>query len=194
MHAREWQDELSVKGYVYFSDLVSLDGVKNLLSWAKVQESEDRFDPAGIGKGVRKRISEDHRRDEILWVKDWTLPPLKEFHDNLSYLFVELRRGLFLPLKRFEGHVAHYPKDSFYVKHIDRHKVQPHRLMTAVFYLSDMNPGEGGELVLHLPEGKQTIHPQAGSMILFQSEIPHEVQITHKDRWSLTCWFRDDVL
>ena len=190
-----WIDDLSYKGYAQFQNLFPKEAALDLLRWAQDLKEKEFFRQAEVGKGIRKQTIEELRSDEIYWVEDWSGEVFVPYRDVLLKIQEKLRRDLFLPVKRFEGHIAHYEAGSFYVRHVDRHKVQPHRLISSVLYLSDLLEGEGGELILY-PLGKEpvVIRPHLGNVVLFQSQIPHEVKATKKSRWSLTSWFRDDVL
>lgn len=195
LKSNEMAEGLSSKGWWLSKELVSDLICESLLSSAKEQAKMNRFKQARIGKGIKKRLVKDIRKDEIFWVEDWDGSAFKGYKEILDALIECLRRELFLPIKRFEGHLAHYRPNGFYIKHVDRHSVQPHRLMTCVLYLNDVPPGQGGELVLYKGDDILTvIQPQKGQLVLFDSATPHEVKSTAISRWSLTCWMRDDVL
>lgn len=188
-------EALSEKGWWLSPDLVSDSLCDSLLQAAKEQARRDRFKQAGIGKGVRKRVVKNIRKDEIFWIEDWSVSAFEGYKGVLDFLLESLKRELFLPIKRFEGHLAHYRAGGFYLRHEDRHSVQPHRLITCVLYLNDVQEGHGGELILYNGEEILTvIQPRRKHLVLFDSSIPHEVKATKVPRWSLTCWMRDDVL
>lgn len=114
---------------------------------------------------------------------------------------------LFLPEKCM---LAHYPEGAKYVRHADVSVAVPHRRVTAIMYLNpEWAQGDGGELVLHPPpheasfasvddrqaplnEPSFVVEPIAGRLLLFRSEIEHEVLSTRKSRWAITTWFSID--
>jgi len=184
---------LAEKGFWISDDLVPPDVCKALLKAAQEKFREDEFRRARVGKGLKKKRVENIRKDQIYWVEDWAAPPFSFYAALLEELRLEGRRELYLPLKRFEGHLAHYETGAFYVRHVDRHQIEPHRLLSTVLYLNDVS--SGGELLLY--KGQKpllTLKPKQGRFIVFNSELPHEVVRTEEPRWTLTCWMRDDVL
>ena len=110
-----------------------------------------------------------------------------------------LNRELFLGLFEYECHYAYYDVGAFYAKHLDAFKHNPNRIVSTVLYLNpNWKPGDGGELRLFAPQGTEecdrplmTIRPEYGTLVAFLSEdIPHEVVISHKPRYSIAGWFR----
>src|SRR5690606_40913567 len=79
-----------------------------------------------------------------------------------------------------------------YSRHLDRFKDNPLRTVSVVLYLnSQWQPGDGGELRLHLPEGSVDVAPRAGTLAVFMSDsILHEVLPARRQRASLVGWFR----
>lgn len=194
-HWEEMAHSLAAKKWWTHDGVVSLSVCELLLKQAQTLAKESRFRKARIGKGIQKKLVMEIRRDEIYWIEDWDSCHFSSYGEILESIKQALRFHLFLPIKRFEGHLAFYRKGAFYLKHIDRHSVQPHRLITCVLYLNDVSPEKGGELVLYGPSQEQTfIHPKKGRLVVFDSEMSHEVKTTQQNRWSLTSWMREDVL
>jgi SM-20-related protein len=97
-----------------------------------------------------------------------------------------------LGLKDFECHFAIYPENTFYKKHIDRFQQNAHRVLSFVLYLNEnWQKGDGGELGIYPDKEEHIVEPVAGRLILFRSEILHEVLLSHKERISLTGWMLD---
>src|SRR5690554_1726629 len=72
----------------------------------------------------------------------------------MARLRLILNRTLLLGLDNYETHYALYPPGAGYSRHLDRFKDNPLRTVSVVLYLnSQWQPGDGGELRLHLPEG-----------------------------------------
>ena len=105
---------------------------------------------------------------------------------------IEATDLVYFGLRDFECHLAKYPPGTFYKKHLDRFEQDSSRGFTFIFYLhSDWTEADGGELVLYHKDGRilETIIPRPGSFMCFlPGEFPHEVRISHKERWSLTGW------
>jgi SM-20-related protein len=53
-------------------------------------------------------------------------------------------------------------------------------------------PENGGELKLYLENGEElTIEPRAGTLVVFESHMEHEVLMSHADRYSITGWLKN---
>ncbi|MCB0379146.1 MAG: 2OG-Fe(II) oxygenase [Bdellovibrionales bacterium] len=165
-----------------------------LLKWAVGWEMQGLFHEASIGKGAFKNQQSQVRSDQIAWIDPEDQPYYKIVDDLFGGLLELARSQLFLPVKRFECHFAKYEEGNLYQRHKDRHKHNPSRLLTAVLYLSSLLPDEGGTLVLYHGNGESSkIHPQQGTLVVFDSGLEHEVELAKKNRWSLTGWLRDDI-
>ncbi len=186
---------LASKGYVVLESVLPDAVISQLLQDARLSYQEGHFRPGRVGRGAKKARHLSVRGDQIHWIADWSNPPLDKVESLFEAIQDQLRSFLFLPIKRFESHFAFYPQGTHYQRHKDRHKWNPSRLISCVIYLSPWPDQGGGELVLY-PSQKDPvlIEPRAGSMILFLSELEHEVRPTQAERWSLTAWFRDDLL
>ena len=149
--------------------------------------------PAAIGRGGEQQVLPDIRGDHIRWLDD--CPPnaaRSAYIDAMSRLRHMLNRTLLLGLDSYEAHYALYPQGAGYRKHLDRFKDNPLRTVSVVLYLnSQWQPGDGGELRLHLPGGAVDVAPRAGTLAVFMSDsIVHEVLPAWRDRASLVGWFR----
>lgn len=172
----------------HFLDLNVCD---RLVHFGKARQ--DEFRSAQVGRGFHKREIKEIRRDHIYWIDHWNTPELELIQSKLSNLALAFKKQM-LPIKRFESHLALYRPGDFYIRHRDQHKTSPHRLITAVMYLSRWEKKNEGELVIYLDtENKKIVEPQKGRLVLFESQLEHEVLTTESERWSLTTWFRDDL-
>lgn len=192
-----WEEALETlakKGFVVCPNTLSPQVTQLLRKRAQREHQEGTFRPARIGQGAMKQEKQQLRNDHIRWIENWQADDLKATHAQLEDLHTQLRQFLFLPIKRFESHLAYYEPGSFYVRHRDRHRYHPSRLITAVLYLNTLSPEDGGELCLYTEEGEVRITPQEGQLCLFLSETEHEVLPTQAPRWTLTTWFRDDIV
>lgn len=184
---------------------------KDLISIQDYYESRlHEFSPAGIGKAQHKSVQPEIRSDKNLWVDNLD-PNLNAYFDKIEVFKNIFRSKFFLPVYEHETQMAHYSPGSFYAKHKDRHQRSQSRLVTSVFYLnSNWDSAYGGQLVVYPFD--QTKHnvtnetsskiisksinetivvdPLANRLVLFLSELEHEVLVTTSSRKSLTTWFR----
>ncbi|SNY57312.1 SM-20-related protein [Arsukibacterium tuosuense] len=155
---------------------------------------EARYDatltPAGVGRARDHTLNRQIRRDKTHWF-DGNSEAQQHYLQLMQQLQLQLNRQFFLGLFDFECHFACYQHGDFYQKHFDAFSGRSNRVLTTVSYLNDVN--NGGELVLYGPEDTilSCIKPQAGSLVLFESErFAHEVLSAVDDRYSIAGWFR----
>ncbi len=153
----------------------------------------DGLTPAAVGPAGEALVISSIRGDYTRWLED--CPPTMAgaaFLQIMDDLRVSLNRSLFIGLDSFETHFALYPPGAGYSKHLDRFKSSPLRQVSVVAYLNQAwRPGDGGELRLHLEDGKRDIAPRGGTLAVFMSDsIVHEVLAANKERASLVGWFR----
>ncbi len=136
------------------------------------------------------------RSDRILWL-DTTQNDLSAAEQNiLTYLteIQELLRDYFrVGLSQIECHYSHYQRGQFYTTHQDTTLLNNKRLFSFVIYLNEeWTTLDGGALVGYNQDDSELFRllPISGQMIVFKSDLLHEVQITNRDRYSLTGWFR----
>lgn len=184
-------DELATDQFWLASDVFSLDTYSSLV--AAFDKKRPALRLARIGKGHLKNKIPEIRNDYITWL-DASEVHFEPAWKLLDIIFRDLKKELFLPVKRYEVQLALYPPKHFYKRHVDRHKTFPARLITMVFYFNDWQLGDEGELVIYGKDNAKTmIQPKANSLVVFVSDLEHEVLPTKKDRKSLTAWFRDDI-
>lgn len=153
-----------------------------------------RYQKAGIGRETDFSVDPDIRRGALAWIDDTTAAGAEWLHWMTS-LQAYLNARLFLGLFSFESHFAHYSIGDFYQKHQDAFSGERNRILSIVFYLNkDWVSADAGELILFTgTDGQQpiTVTPQFSTMVVFLSEeIPHEVLMTTRDRYSIAGWFR----
>lgn len=166
--------------------------LKSIVSLLNDKKSSLR--PAQIGRGDEKSLKLEIRSDSMLWLSNED-SGFKDLWSLLDRLLEKFRGELFMPVKRYEAQVALYKKGDFYKRHVDRHKNSQERLITMVLYFNDWKDGDGGEFVLYKPETQEIkIEPKLNRMVLFFSELEHEVLPANKERKSLAIWFRSDIL
>ena len=185
--------ELSERGYAQLVTTETERLADSILDICK--SSFSRFTPAKIGAGVGKVRSEEIRRDKTLWIEEVELAQAPHIDQLFSDLLAMARENLYLPVKRYECHFSFYSNDDFYLRHRDRHKGSKNRLLTFLFYLNTLGENEGGRLSLYLNSNETIdVKPLKGNLLIFDSEIEHEVHVCHADRWAISGWLRDDEL
>jgi SM-20-related protein len=153
----------------------------------------DRYATAGIGREHGHRVAPDIRGDSIFWVDDgYRSAAMAAYRLVVEELRLTLNRELFLGLESFEIMFARYADGAHYARHVDRFSDLALRTISCILYLNEgWAPGDGGELLLHLPDGCREVAPRAGTWVIFRSElIEHEVRSALRERYSLTGWFR----
>jgi SM-20-related protein len=155
------------------------------------------FRHAGVGRGAQREVRPEVRADRVCW-----LDPLactlaqSRYLAALEELRQALNAALFLGLFDFEAHLAVYPPGTYYRKHLDQFAGIGSRCVTCVLYLNrDWQDTDGGRLRLYTapddPAHYEDIPPQGGTLVTFLSaRFLHEVLPAHRDRYSITGWFR----
>ena len=186
-------DHLAEKGFFIWDDFITKDEVSNLINTIKQDKAAGEFKKAGIGKQVLHQVDSSIRGDYIEWVdRQHPAPVVQKFINKMDELRTYINQTCYLGLKDFECHFAIYPEKTFYKKHIDRFQQNAHRVLSFVLYLNEnWQKGDGGELGIYPDKEEHIVEPIAGRLILFRSEILHEVLLSHKERISLTGWMLD---
>jgi SM-20-related protein len=187
-----WASRILIShGFGWLDDFVSPDQARELRSIADRGLAAGDFHVAGIGRG---EVNLEIRSDFICWLDpDETLGPVGEVLGRYRSLLPAINSTCFLGLKSLEPMLAVYPPGAHYLRHRDRFREKPHRVVSIVLYLNEQwSERDGGELVL-FPEnaGEVVIHPAPGRLAIFLSELEHEVRPTEVARYSLTTWLLD---
>ena len=152
------------------------------------------FKPAGIGRQNNLQLNTQIRTDTTLWL-DGESVQQQVYLQCMEQLRVGLNRRLFMGLFDFECHFSHYAEGDFYQRHIDAFKGRSNRILSTVFYLNESwHKNDGGELLLYADEQTSpllVVPPLFNSGIIFLSDVfPHEVLVSHNDRYSIAGWYR----
>ena len=166
------------------------------LSTALAQQAlaySDALQPAGIGRQQLHRHKAAIRGDSTRWINPAT-PAQRHWLNWAAALQQTINRQLFLGLREFESHFAHYPVGAAYQRHYDTFSGPTNRKLSLLTYLNQNWPATaGGELVLYAGDNDTTgqrVLPQAGTVVVFLSaDFPHEVLPATQGRWSIAGWF-----
>lgn len=181
-------DELTADGWTVI-DQVYTD--KALLA-LQAESGFIEYRTAALSSGVR--ISHI-RGDNIRWIT-------KDFFAGFYYLqsindlASLLNRCLFAGIRHSEAHYACYPSGFGYQWHSDNPAGRDERVISAVFYLNDdWGIEDGGALEVIDNHGvHHEVMPMANRLVIFDSNIRHQVQIAHRQRYSIATWMRRDGL
>lgn len=191
-------DSLAINSYAIIDNFLSDKEALDCLAVLIENKEQGNFKKAGIGTSNQFQINNKIRGDEIKWLDEANLSEANQVYlSQIQAMMRFFNRTLFLSLKDFECHFAHYPTGTFYKRHIDLLKLSDHRKLSFVFYLNpNWQVGDGGELLLYIDEdgAEKTIsvNPLLGRLVIFRSEhIEHEVALANKSRYSITGWMLD---
>lgn len=147
----------------------------------------NNFREAAIQSGVMSKIRSDH----ILWINS-DLDNAQMHLQTLERLSYALNQSLYLGLKEVEAHFACYNAGEYYALHRDNPQQKNDRVISTVYYLhQDWQHDWGGELRLQDKNTQwHTILPQSNRLVLFQSDLLHEVLAAKQQRLSITAWLR----
>lgn len=181
-------DKLADDGWTIIDNIFATKALLALQAESGFIDYRDAQLTAGI------RIS-DIRGDRIRWIT-------KDFFAGFYYLqsinalASLLNRTLFAGIRHSEAHYACYPVGFGYQWHSDNPAGRDERVISAVFYLNDdWTADDGGALEIVDNHGiHHTVMPVANRLIIFDSDLQHQVQIAHRQRYSIATWMRRDGL
>lgn len=186
---------LEERGWFFQENFVTDEFCKLLLNNYFNQNERKLFGEAKIGI---KNSNITIRNGSVLWVDDWNSDSaLEQLNLMFSDMMNSLNNYFRLSMKSFESQFSIYNQGGFYKCHLDQHSQTKHRQISCCLYLNDCI--EGGELVIFKRRSKEkvdkVIKPLRGSIVLFFSaDIYHKVNNVNNSRYSITTWFRDDVI
>ena len=179
-------DTLVTIGFLYLDGVFSTTDVIALQSESGFIEYRD----ATLAYG--QRLSHI-RGDKIRWI-DKNSPAGMAYLQTIDKLAHYFNRYLFAGIRHCEAHYACYPSGFGYGWHTDNPKGRDERVISAVFYLNDdWQVNDGGALQIIDKQGNShEILPKANRLIIFDSNLRHQVQIAHRQRYSIATWLRRD--
>ncbi|SDB97218.1 2OG-Fe(II) oxygenase [Acinetobacter boissieri] len=149
----------------------------------------NEFRAAGIQNGVVSHIRSDH----ILWLDDAQVLA-QQHRANLLALGKVFNQAFFMGINHVEAHFARYGIGEAYALHRDNPQQKNDRIISTVFYMHNAwQDNWGGELRLQdKHDAWHVIIPKPNRMVIFDSNLLHEVQISKQQRLSITAWLRHD--
>lgn len=192
----QWDpDFFEQHGYCVIDEAIPVEDVAEIRQTISALMEAEAMKRAGIGKEGTFELDNAKRGDFIKWIDPENAENgTKRYLDLIDSLIQSLNREFYMGVRDFECHYTQYPEGTRYMVHSDRHKHGSHRIVSFVFYLNEnWQKSDGGELIVYLENGdKMELLPQAGRLILFRSELLHEVLVTHRVRQSITGWMLDE--
>lgn len=180
-------NDLDQHGFSIIDDIYTADYRVSLVNECTTHLNE--FRDAAIQNGVMSQIRSDH----ILWIND-QLKIAQQHIETLKQLSQLLNRAFYLGIQEIEAHFACYNAGEFYALHRDNPQGKNGRIISTVYYLhEEWQQDWGGEL--HLQDKNQIWHtllPQPNRIVIFQSDLLHEVVLAKHQRLSITAWLRSD--
>ena len=185
-HVDQIIDDLDQQGFTIIDHTYPLDYMSSLLE--ECITNLNHFRNAAIQSGVISKIRSDH----ILWIED-DLAIAQQHIGILRHLSQLLNLNFYLGIKEVEAHFACYQSGEYYALHRDNPQQKNNRVISSVYYLhQEWQQDWGGEL--HLQDKNQkwhTIQPLPNRLVLFQSDLLHEVLVAKHQRLSITAWLRN---
>lgn len=186
-----WVDTLANDDYLVIDDFLPEKLFLKLKTFLFDRLAEDDFKKAGIGALNEFKIVEAVRGDFVFWLdkrRDQELVDLFVLIEDILSVF---NRLCYLSLSGYEFHLAHYPKGSYYKRHLDQFRERNNRMITVIIYLNEAwSQGDGGELKVYTGDKEfRLLEPIGNRCVIFRSDtLEHEVLMTNKSRYSLTGW------
>ena len=191
-----WQDKLTdtqldtfvEDGWIIIDDVFETKALLALQAESGFIDYRDAELTAGI------RVS-DIRGDRIRWITENFFAGFY-YLQSINALAALFNRSLFAGIRHSEAHYACYPVGFGYQWHSDNPAGRDERVISAVFYLNDeWEPTDGGALEIIDKHGvHHNVMPVANRLVIFDSDLKHQVQIAHRQRYSIATWMRRDGL
>ncbi|WP_435938543.1 2OG-Fe(II) oxygenase [Moraxella bovoculi] len=133
------------------------------------------------------------RGDSIRWI-DESCPVGSAYLGAIDELGRYFNATLYAGIRSSEAHYACYPSGFGYKWHSDNPKGRDERVISAVFYLNDNWTADNGGAITVVDKTGETIQllPQLNRLVVFDSNLLHQVEITNRTRFSIATWLRRD--
>ena len=148
----------------------AIEALEPRLSEGMVSREGQRA-PSRLKRNETVRLEKDHRICRAFLGRLWC-PPMEHF---LRGQRQRIYRKMFHP-KNEKMQLSAYGDGAYYAPHRDG------RTVTVNLFLSrEPRKFEGGDLVLHLPDGDAVVPFRNNRLILFDGMIPHEVRASKEE-------------
>ena len=133
------------------------------------------------------------RGDRIRWIDD-SCPVGMAYLASIRALGDYFNANLYAGIRQAEAHYACYPSGFGYQWHSDNPQGRDERVISAVYYLNDdWTDADGGQISVVDKKGDLTqLNPALNRLVIFDSNLRHQVEITHRTRYSIATWLRRD--
>ncbi|WP_298907703.1 2OG-Fe(II) oxygenase [uncultured Psychrobacter sp.] len=191
-----WQNKLTDEQLDKFVDdgWMIIDGVFENKALLALQSESGfiEYRDAELTAGIR--VS-DIRGDRIRWITENFFAGFY-YLQSINALAALFNQSLFAGIRHSEAHYACYPVGFGYQWHSDNPAGRDERVISAVFYLNDdWSDSDGGALEIVDKHGiHHNVTPVANRLVIFDSDLQHQVQIAHRQRYSIATWMRRDGL
>ena len=184
----EQLDKLSLDGWIIIDEIFANKALIALQNESGFIDYRDAQLTAGV------RLSHI-RGDKIRWINDNFLAGCY-YLQSIDQLSSSLNRALYTGIRHVEAHYACYPLGFGYQWHSDNPVGRDERVISAVFYLNDdWSADDGGAVEIIDNYGvHHEVMPVANRLIIFNSNLQHQVQTAHRQRYSIATWMRRDGL
>lgn len=181
---------LTDHSFCVVENFLDSQALQYLMSYAIQKDEQEAFKLAGTGKGNQFSLHQNYRSDRVKWLSRNEDPMLKQiFFQRMDQMVLFINRAFFTSIVDFECHLSIYAMGSRYKRHSDTFEDSSNRVLSFVLYLNDHWQEEnGGELVIYSEKKEWRILPEANRLVVFRSNIEHEVMPTNRPRYSLTGW------
>ena len=192
----DWQNKLTDEQLDKFVDdgWIIIDGVFENKALLALQSESGFIDyrDAELTAGIR--VS-DIRGDRIRWITENFFAGFY-YLQSINALAALFNQSLFAGIRHSEAHYACYPVGFGYQWHSDNPAGRDERVISAVLYLNDdWSDSDGGALEIVDKHGiHHNVMPVANRLVIFDSDLQHQVQIAHRQRYSIATWMRRDGL
>ena len=187
--------DLTQFGWCVVPEFLGANETAALREECRQSHAAGAFHAAGTGRG-QAQVRSEVRGDHILWVDGSNAgPALQGVLAQFETLRQTVNQSLFLGLFDLETHFAVYPPGGGYQRHLDRFRDDDRRSLTVILYLNEPDwQEEDGGLLRFWPDPETApveILPAGGTLVTFLSDrFWHEVLPAHRQRLSLTGWFK----
>ncbi len=181
-------DKLAADGWIVIDDVFDSQALLALQAESGFIDYREAQLTAGI------RLSHI-RGDKIRWINNQFFAGFY-YLQSINELAGVLNRTLYTGIRHSEAHYACYPIGFGYQWHSDNPAGRDERVISAVFYLNDdWTAADGGAVEIIDNHGDHhEVMPVANRLIIFNSDLQHQVQIAHRQRYSIATWMRRDGL